>query len=89
MAHYLLIYGQPHASIDDGAIVYETARLPAEHFDNQSALHWARDSVPRERAALFAEQAHLAKPIALWRLDTRDRALVWENEPGAAVRLAG
>lgn len=89
MAQYILIYGQPHASIDDGAIVYETARLPAEHFDNQTALRWARDMVPRERAALFAEHAHLAKPMALWRVDTREKALVWETEPGTAWRLAG
>ena len=89
MAQYLLIYAQPHASIDDGAIVYETARLPAEHFDNPTALRWARDMVPRERAALFAEQAHLAKPMALWRVDRREKALVWENEPGTALRLAG
>lgn len=89
MPSYLLIYAQPHASVDDGAITYEAERLPAVHFDNHSALCWARDTVPRQKAALFAEQAHLAKPMVLWRLDGRGRALVWENEPGTAVRLAG
>jgi hypothetical protein len=38
---------------------------------------------------MFAEQAHPAKPMVLWRLDGRGRALVWENEPGTALRLAG
>lgn len=89
MAKYLLMYAEPHAAMDGGAIVYQAAREPAEHFCNQTALHWARQEIPRQKAALFAENAHLAKPLALWRLDDRGDALIWENEPGIASRFGG
>ena len=88
MARYLLMYAEPHAALDGSAISYQAVREPAEHFNNQTALHWAREEIPRQKAALFAEHAHLAKPLVLWRVDDRGGALVWEDEPGIALRFA-
>jgi hypothetical protein len=87
MAIYLLVYSQPRTGLD-GAIAYEFTRLSAEHFDDESALEWACETVPRQKAAMLAGPAHLAKPIALWRVDGRQNRLIWERETNMAALIA-
>ena len=88
MADYVLIYAEPHAVGDGSAVVYEAAQAPATHLDNQTALDWARETIPRQKSVLLADRPHLAKPMVLWRVEPRGKALVWENELGMAVRVA-
>ena len=89
MAEYLLIYGQPRASRVAPPVVYEAKRLKAEHPDDDTAICWARDEVPRLHGLPEVAADYPAAPMVLWRIEPARREVVWESRPGMALRAVG
>ena len=89
MAEYLLIYGQPRASASAPPVTYEAKRLMADHPDDDTAICWARDEVPRLHGVPQAEVAYPAAPMVLWRIEPMRREVVWESQPGMALQAPG
>ena len=86
MAQYLVIYGQPRRSANAPPVIYEAKRLQAEHDDDDTAICWARDEVPRLHGVPEAEKACPAAPMVLWRIEPTRREVVWESRPGMALQ---
>ena len=90
MAEYLLIYGQPRLSANAPPVIYEAKRLQAEHPDDDTAICWARDEVPRLYGVPEVAADYLAAPMVLWRIEpARREVVVWESRPGMALHAVG
>jgi hypothetical protein len=89
MAEYLLIYGQPRRSANAPPVIYEAKRLQAEHPDDDTAICWARDEVPRLYGVPEVAADYLAAPLVLWRIEPTRREVVWESRPGMALHAVG
>jgi hypothetical protein len=87
MAEYLLIYGQPRRSASAPPVIYEAKRLQAEHDDDDAAICWARDEVPRLQGVPQAEEGYQAAPMVLWRIEPTRREVVWARDGVARARL--
>ena len=89
MTAYLLIYGQPRLSQDAPPVLYEAKRLQAEHPDDDTAICWARDEVPRLHGVPEVAADYPAAPMVLWRIEPTMREVVWESRPGMALHAVG
>ena len=89
MAEYVLIYGQPRRSWDAPPVIYEAKRLQAEHPDDDAAICWARDEVPRLYGVPEVAADYPAAPMVLWRIEPARREVVWESRPGIALQAVG
>jgi hypothetical protein len=89
MAEYLLIYGQPLRAASAPSVIYEAKRLQADHPDDDTAICWARDEVPRLHGVPQAEAAYPAAPMVLWRIEPTRREVVWESRSGMALHAPG
>ena len=83
---YLLIYGQPRSSECAAPVLYEAKRLQAEHDDDDTAICWARDEVPRLHGLPGVAADYPAAPMVLWRIEPTRREVVWESRPGMALQ---
>jgi hypothetical protein len=87
MAEYLLICAQPRAFQAAPAVLYEAKRLLAEHPDDDTAICWARDEVPRLQGLPEVAADYPAAPMVLWRIELTRREVVWESRPGIALQM--
>jgi hypothetical protein len=69
MAEYLLIYD-------------EAKRLQAEHPDDDTAICWARDEVPRLYGVPEVAADYPTAPMVLWRIEPTRREVIWESRSG-------
>jgi hypothetical protein len=69
-------------------LIYEAKRLQAEH-DDEAAICWARDEVPRPYAVPEVAADYPAAPMVLWRIEPSRREVVWESRPGMALHAVG
>ena len=83
---YLLIYGQPRIA---DPVIYEAKRLQAEHPDDDTAICWARDEVPRLCGLPGVAADYPAAPMVLWRIEPTRREVIWESRPGIALHAVG
>jgi hypothetical protein len=86
---YLLIYGQPRRSADAPPVIYEAQRLQAQHDDDDTAICWARDEVPRLYGVPEVAADYPAAPMVLWRIEPTRREVIWESRPGMALHAVG
>jgi hypothetical protein len=82
---YVLIYGQPRLSTEDGDVIYEAKRLRAKHAGDSAAIGWAAGLVPCESGLTHAGKQYPAVPMVL----RCGRSVVWESRPGMALRVTG
>ncbi len=73
------------SAVSGAGVSYETKRRRAEHADDNAAILWAHEAVPHECGLVYVGKRYLGSPMVL----RRGRALVWECEPGMALRAIG
>jgi hypothetical protein len=66
MADYLLVYGVARFSKTSPPVLYDAKRLRVDHPDDDAAIRWVRNKVPRPPV-----------PMVLWHIEGGKREMVW------------